>query len=92
MSAVGFGLVGGLWLLEQVRTTHEEQKALPTYDVDANRARQSTAQSLIVGGLVVGWRRVGGASVTWGLVFALHRLKRLSGADEPVVLAHPRRF
>ena len=61
VSAVGFGgLVGGLWLLEQVRTTHEEQKALPTYDVDANRARQSTAQSLIVGGLVVG-----GAGAAW---------------------------
>ena len=70
MSAVGFGgLVGGLWLLEQVRTTHEEQKALPTYDVDANRARQSTAQSLIVGGLVVGGHgAAGGASVrAWGL-------------------------
>ncbi len=37
LSVVGVGsIAGGFWVLDQVRTLHEEQKDEPTYDLDEN--------------------------------------------------------
>jgi hypothetical protein len=63
LSVVGVGsLVGGFWLLEQVRTVHEEHKESPDYQLDENVKDQSRAQALIVGGLAVST-----AGVVWAV-------------------------
>ena len=63
LSVVGVGsIAGGFWVLDQVRTLHEEQKGEPTYDLDENLKGQSRAQALILGGL---------AASTAGVVWAV---------------------
>ena len=63
LSVVGVGsLAGGFWLLDQVRTLHEEQKDEATYDLDENLKDQTRAQALILGGL---------AASTAGVVWAV---------------------
>ncbi len=62
-SVVGVGsLAGGFWLLDQVRTLHEEQKDEATYDLEENIKDQSRAQALILGGLAAGT-----AGVVWAV-------------------------
>jgi len=63
LSVVGVGsIAGGFWVLDQVRTLHEEQKDQPTYDLDENLKDQSRAQALILGGLAAGT-----AGVVWAV-------------------------
>lgn len=65
VGALGLGsLAGGLWLLDQVRGEFETAEADPyyAYDVDDERARQSMAQVLIVGGLAAS-----GAGAIWAV-------------------------
>jgi hypothetical protein len=63
LSVVGVGsIAGGFWVLDQVRTLHEEQKGEPTYDLDENLKDQSRAQALILGGLAAGT-----AGVVWAV-------------------------
>ena len=63
LSVVGAGsLAGGFWLLDQVRTLHEEQKDDPQYQLDENLKDQTRAQALILGGL---------AASTAGVVWAV---------------------
>ena len=63
LSVVGVGsLAGGFWLLDQVRTLHEEQKDDPQYQLDENLKDQTRAQALILGGL---------AASTVGVVWAV---------------------
>ncbi len=63
LGVVGVGsLAGGFWLLDQVRTLHEEQKDDPQYQLDENLKDQTRAQALILGGLAAGT-----AGVVWAV-------------------------